>query len=86
MYGLAFANIFIIYSSGQSSSFRCFYVLITFAFIATEISLMITLIVFYLNNIKLFETVNIELLKYAVDYNCTDGPLQRVLKFIVGDF
>jgi hypothetical protein len=56
------------------------------AFVLSEIGLLITLIVIYVNTLNSFQAVNLEVLQYAVDYGCTDGPLQRVLKFIVADF
>ena len=56
------------------------------SFLVAEFSLLITLIVLYSNTLQHLETVNINMLRYAVDNNCTDGPLQRVLGYIIGSY
>ena len=86
-YSVAFGYIILIIRfSNLAPSCSCLSGIFMLAFVLSEIGLLITLIVIYVNTLNSFQAVNLEVLQYAVDYGCTDGPLQRVLKFIVADF
>lgn len=52
----------------------------------TIVGLFIAEIILYSNSITAMNQVDFELLKYAADNKCTDGPLGRALGFFVDDF
>ena len=54
--------------------------------IIVELGLIITLIVLYGNAIIHFYVVNIDMLRYAFENNCTDGPMLRSIAFILNGF
>jgi len=64
----------------------CFEIILLLIFLGGEIGLLVALIVMYANTIEALKSLNIDMFKFAVENQCSDGPLQRVMKFIVEDF
>jgi len=79
-------NINIVSKTGKNSCNIVCEVVFLFLFLGAEVALLATLIAMYASTISNLQTLNIEMFRFALDYKCSDGPMQRVMKFIVDDY